>query len=121
MTCPRCLWPVARLGLCDTCEAEDQARLHGQVEAPIPGAVPAPVRQMGSRQGEMAQFVRWTVYAEDPTTGQRRPQVVTYRPGEALDLVLAMRREMPGVRCGAFGRVVAVEELAAVGGREVWE
>lgn len=57
MTCLRCRWPVARIGLCDACETEDQARLHGQVQAPIPGAVPAPVRQMGSRQGEMAQWV----------------------------------------------------------------
>lgn len=56
LACPRCLWPVARLGLCDGCEAEDQARLRGQVEAPIQGAVPGEVRQMGSRQVEMAQW-----------------------------------------------------------------
>lgn len=55
-SCPRCSWPVVRLGLCESCEAEDQARLRGQVEGPIPGAVPATVRQMGSRQAEMAAW-----------------------------------------------------------------
>lgn len=64
-------------------------------------------------------LTRYTIYVRDPATDRRLAQLATYDADEALQVVLMMRAELPDIEVGAVGRPVAVEELAAMGGREV--